>query len=200
MALVADVSVASDVDAAFATVEQAWGPVEVLVLSAGVGPAARVVDTTDDVWRATMATNLDGMFYCLRRALPAMEEADWGRVVAVASVNAKRGDALTAAYTASKHGVLGLVRAAAAEYGRTGVTINAVCPSYVDTPMTRATIEGIAARRGWDEQQARERLLRTQANGRLVRPDEVATAVEFLIASPGITGQGLNVDGGLVQS
>jgi NAD(P)-dependent dehydrogenase (short-subunit alcohol dehydrogenase family) len=112
----------------------------------------------------------------------------------------KRGEAQVAAYTASKHGVLGLVRAAAAELARTGVTVNAVCPGYVDTPMTEATIQSIAARSDRSPDDARAALARRQPIGRLIDPDEVAEAVRFCVRNAAVTGQGINVDGGAVQS
>jgi NAD(P)-dependent dehydrogenase (short-subunit alcohol dehydrogenase family) len=129
-----------------------------------------------------------------------MVERGWGRVVVVASVVAKRGESRVAAYTASKHGVLGLVRAAAAEYARTGVTVNAVCPGYVDTPMTDDTVRQIAERTGGTPDEARELLARRQPIGRLVEPAEVAQAVLACVANGAINGQGVNVDGGAVQS
>jgi NAD(P)-dependent dehydrogenase (short-subunit alcohol dehydrogenase family) len=121
-------------------------------------------------------------------------------VVVVASVVAKRGEAQVAAYTAAKHGVLGLVRAAAAEVARTGVTVNAVCPGYVDTPMTDETVAAIAARSGRSPEEARAALARRQPIGRLVDPAEVAEAVAFCLVNGAVTGQGINVDGGTVQS
>jgi NAD(P)-dependent dehydrogenase (short-subunit alcohol dehydrogenase family) len=144
--------------------------------------------------------NLTAPFRLLRRAVPAMVEAGWGRVVVVASVVARRGEAQVAAYTAAKHGALGLVRAAAAELARTGVTVNAVCPGYVDTPMTDATVAAIAGRTGRGEDDARAVLARRQPIGRLVDPAEVAEAVRFCVADAAVTGQGINVDGGAVQS
>jgi NAD(P)-dependent dehydrogenase (short-subunit alcohol dehydrogenase family) len=120
--------------------------------------------------------------------------------VVVASVAAKVGEPYIAAYVASKHGVLGLVRAAAAELARSGVTVNAVCPGYVDTPMTDATVRGIVTMTGRTEEEARRILERKQPTGRLVTTDEVAEAVWACVANPGITGQGINVDGGAVQS
>jgi len=200
LAVVADVTDAGAVDAAFAQVEQHWGPVEVLVCSAGAGFAAPLADTSDADWSAMLELNLTAPFRYLRRALPSMTERGWGRVVVVASVVAKRGEAQVAAYTAAKHGVLGLVRAAAAELARTGVTVNAVCPGYVDTPMTEQTVEAIAARSGRSADEARATLARRQPIGRLITPDEVAEAVRYCIANGAVTGQGLNVDGGAVQS
>jgi NAD(P)-dependent dehydrogenase (short-subunit alcohol dehydrogenase family) len=127
-------------------------------------------------------------------------DAGWGRVVAVASVAAKRGEPYIAAYTASKHGLLGLVRSAASELATSGVTVNAVCPAYVDTSMTDRTVAAISATTGRTEEQAREALERRQPIGRLVTVDEVADAVMLCVASGAITGQGINVDGGAVQS
>jgi NAD(P)-dependent dehydrogenase (short-subunit alcohol dehydrogenase family) len=200
LAVVADVTDAGAVSGAFERVERHWGPVEVLVFSAGAGFAAPLVDTSDADWSRMLDLNLTAPFKYLRRALPSMTERGWGRVVVVASVVAKRGEAQVAAYTAAKHGVLGLVRAAAAELARTGVTVNAVCPGYVDTPMTDQTVEAIAARSGRSGEEARAALARRQPIGRLIEPDEVAEAVRFCIANGAVTGQGLNVDGGTVQS
>jgi NAD(P)-dependent dehydrogenase (short-subunit alcohol dehydrogenase family) len=120
--------------------------------------------------------------------------------VVVASVVAKRGEAQVAAYTAAKHGALGLVRAAAAEVARSGVTVNAVCPGYVDTPMTEGTVEAVAVRSGRTAGEARAVLARRQPIGRLVDPGEVADAVLFCVGNAAVTGQGVNVDGGTVQS
>jgi NAD(P)-dependent dehydrogenase (short-subunit alcohol dehydrogenase family) len=144
--------------------------------------------------------NLTTPFRCVRRALPAMTQAGWGRIVVLASVAAKRGEPYLAAYTASKHGVLGLVRAAAAEAARTGVTVNAVCPSYVDTPMTDRSVENIVATTGRSADEARAILAAKQPIGRLITVDEVADAVEFCVGNAAVTGQGIDVDGGAVQS
>jgi NAD(P)-dependent dehydrogenase (short-subunit alcohol dehydrogenase family) len=200
MTVSADVTVPAQVEAAVAQVERDWGPVEVLVSNAGSGFAAPLVDTSDEDWARMLDLNLTAPFRLVRRVLPAMVERGWGRVVVVASVVAKRGEAQVAAYTAAKHGVLGLVRAAAAEVARTGVTVNAVCPGYVDTPMTDGTVEAIAARTGRSAEEARAVLARRQPIGRLVDPAEVAEAVAFCLVNGAVTGQGINVDGGTVQS
>lgn len=196
----ADLTDPLQVDAAFDTVEQRWGPVEVLVANAGVGESAALTDTTDEAWQRMLDLNLTAPFRCTRRALPAMIERGWGRVVVVASVTAKRGESRVAAYSASKHGALGLVRAAASEVARTGVTVNAVCPGYVDTPMTDETVGSIAARTGRSAQEARQVLERRQPIGRLVEPSEVADAVDLCVRNAAVNGQGINVDGGAVQS
>jgi NAD(P)-dependent dehydrogenase (short-subunit alcohol dehydrogenase family) len=197
----ADLTDPATADAVLGAVEREWGgPVEVLVLNAGAGVSAPLARTTDEDWARMLDLNLTAPFRLLRAALPGMVEAGWGRVVAVASTAAKRGDPYVAAYTASKHGLLGLVRSAAAEVAGSGVTVNAVCPGYVDTPMTARTVGTISATTGRTPEQAREALARRQPIGRLVDPDEVADAVLLCVASAAITGQGINVDGGTVQS
>jgi NAD(P)-dependent dehydrogenase (short-subunit alcohol dehydrogenase family) len=184
----------------FSSVEETWGPAETLVASAGTSLAAPVVETTDAQWQQMLDGNLTAPFRCIRRALPSMIEAGHGRIVVIASVTAKRGERQVAAYSASKHGVLGLVRAVADEVARHGVTANAVCPGYVDTPMTDDTVEAMSARLGITADEARSLLTRRQPIGRLVTPDEVASAVLACVDNGAINGQGINVDGGAVQS
>jgi NAD(P)-dependent dehydrogenase (short-subunit alcohol dehydrogenase family) len=188
------------VDAAFARVEDAWGPVEILVVNAGASMSAPLVRTTDEDWQRMLDLNLTAPFRCLRRALPAMTAAGFGRVVVIASVAGKTGSARIAAYTASKHGVLGLVRTAAMEVAKSGVTVNAVCPGYVDTPMTDESVANIAAGTGRSEEEAREILSNMQPIGRLVTTEEVASAVMLCVDNAAVNGQGINVDGGAVQS
>jgi len=200
LSIAADVTDPGDVERMFATVESHWGPVEVLVSNTGSGSAAALVDTTDEQWRDAIDLNLTAPFRCVRRALPAMLAAEWGRIVVIASVVAKRGESQVSAYSASKHGVLGLVRAASAEVARQGVTVNAVCPGYVDTPMTAQTVAAISDRTGRSTVEARRVLARRQPIGRLIDPDEVAEAVHFCVVNGAVTGQGINVDGGAVQS
>jgi NAD(P)-dependent dehydrogenase (short-subunit alcohol dehydrogenase family) len=201
LAIPADVTDPAAADTLVSRVEQEWGgPVDVLVLNAGAGTSAPVARTTDEDWARMLDLNLTAPFRLLRRALPGMVDQSWGRVVAVASIAAKRGDPYVSAYTASKHGLLGLVRSAAAEVATKGVTVNAVCPAYVDTPMTAGTVASISATTGRSEEQTREALARRQPIGRLIDPAEVADAVLLCVHSAAITGQALNVDGGAVQS
>ena len=200
LVLPADVTDPDSAEHVFGEVERVWGPVEVLVLNAGAGASAPLARTTDADWQRMLDLNLTAPFRMLRRAVPPMTDAGWGRVVAIASVAAKRGEPYIAAYSASKHGLLGLVRSAARELATSGVTVNAVCPAYVDTPMTEHTVARISATTGRTPEQARETLEGRQPIGRLVTVDEVADAVMLCVASAAITGQGINVDGGAVQS
>jgi len=200
MTVPADLTAPDAADRVFGAVEAEWGPVGVLVANAGTGLAAPLAETSDEQWQAMLDVNLTAPFRCIRRAVPGMVAQRWGRVVVIASVVAKRGERQVAAYSASKHGVLGLVRAAADELARTGVTVNAVCPGYVDTPMTDATVATMGERLGKDADEARALLARRQPIGRLIDPDEVAAAVLACVDNAAITGQGINVDGGAVQS
>ncbi|MEY9843522.1 NAD(P)-dependent dehydrogenase (short-subunit alcohol dehydrogenase family) [Streptacidiphilus sp. BW17] len=195
-----DLTAPGAADELFGRVEAEWGPAEVLVCAAGAGASAKLTETTDELWEAQLALNLTAPFRCLRRALPPMRAAGWGRVVVVASTAAKVGTPYVAAYTAAKHGVLGLVRSAAAELAGSGVTVNAVCPGYVDTPMTDATVAAIVARTGRTEDEARAALARMQPIGRLIRPGEVAAVVRLLLEQEALNGQAVTVDGGGVQS
>jgi NAD(P)-dependent dehydrogenase (short-subunit alcohol dehydrogenase family) len=195
-----DLSAAEAPDTLVAEVTREWGPVEVLVANAGIGVSGRVDRTSDADWQRVIDLNLTATFRCLRAVIPPMRESAAGRIVVVASIASKVGEPYLGAYTASKHGVLGLVRSAAMELARTGVTVNAVCPGYVDTPMTDASVAGIVSLTGRTEAQARDILANKQPTGRLVTAEEVADAVWMCINNPSMNGQGINVDGGAVQS
>lgn len=174
------------------------GGVDVLVNNAGVASGGPLVRTTLDDWRAHLDANATGAFLCTRAVLPGMIERGDGRIVTVASIAGLVGSRYTAAYTASKHAAVGLMRAAAAEVAGTGVTANAVCPGYVDTDMTKRTVDNIVAKTGRSAEEAQSELEGMTSLGRLLEPDEVAAAIVFL-ASPeaaAINGQTLVLDGG----
>ncbi|HXM57012.1 MAG TPA: SDR family oxidoreductase [Candidatus Dormibacteraeota bacterium] len=185
--------------AAVARAEHALGGLDVLVNNAGVAASHKFTDVDTATWRRILAVDLDGPFFLTRAAVPGMLARGSGAVIAVASIASKLGAPYISAYTAAKHGLLGLTRALAAEYARRGLTFNCVCPGYVDTPMTEASVANIMALTGRSREEALRPLLTPQ--GRLVAPAEVA-AVCVLLASDagrGINGAAINVDGGLVQ-
>ncbi len=196
----ADVSKAEAVAGLVRAAGEALGGLEILVNAAGVAPSAPLVKTSDDEWRAALETNLSGPFYAMRAALPAMLEAGWGRVVNVASIAGKTGYPYVSAYAASKHGLLGLTKCAALEVATRGVTVNAVCPGYVDTPMTDVSIARIVEKTGLPVAEIRRRLEESSPQKRLYTAEEVATLVVFLCseAAGGINGQALSLDGGTV--
>jgi NAD(P)-dependent dehydrogenase (short-subunit alcohol dehydrogenase family) len=198
---VCDVSDSRSVARSFAEAREFFGRgADILVNNAGVAESAKLWDCTDEFWQRHIAVNLSGAFYCMREALPAMVERGWGRVINVASVAGKTGAPYVSAYSASKHGVLGLTRSAALEVATKGVTVNAVCPGYVDTHMTARAVENIEAKTGRTAAESLEAIKRMSPQRRLVTPEEVA-ALALLLASEdgrGINGQAINVDGGAV--
>lgn len=178
------------------------GPVDVLINNAGVAESAPLERTTLASWRAQLEVNATGAFLCTRAVVAGMRERDAGRIVTVASTAGRAGAPYTAAYTASKHAAVGLMRAAAAELAGTGVTANAVCPAFVDTDMTRASVSRIVQRTGRDGGAAQAALVAASPLGRLLDPGEVADAVAWL-ASPqaaACNGQTIVLDGGGIQA
>jgi 3-hydroxybutyrate dehydrogenase len=201
IAAVCDVSDAGSVQRAFASVTESFGRgVDILVNNAGIAESAPLVRTSDELWQRLLAVNLTGTFLCTRAALPTMLEHGWGRIINIASIAGKTGAPYISAYTASKHGVLGLTRSVALEVATKGVTVNAICPGYVETEMAAQAINNISSKTGKSEAEARDVLNRMSPQNRLVTPEEVA-ALALLLASEegrGINGQAINVDGGSV--
>jgi 3-hydroxybutyrate dehydrogenase len=200
IALVCDVSDSESVSRMFSDLRERLGDADILVNNAGIAESATFVNTTDELWHRHISINLSGTFYCTRAALPSMLKKGWGRIINVASIAAKTGAPYVAAYTASKHGVLGLTRTVALEVATRGVTVNAICPGYVDTEMVARGIEQITSKTGRTAEEALESLKKMSPQNRLVTAEEVA-ALALLLASDegrGINGQGINVDGGTV--
>ncbi|HEY8413905.1 MAG TPA: SDR family NAD(P)-dependent oxidoreductase [Pyrinomonadaceae bacterium] len=198
--LVCDVSEPESVTRMFSDVRERLGDADILVNNAGIAESATIVNTTDELWHRHLAINLSGTFYCTRAALPAMLKKGWGRVINIASIAGKTGAPYIAAYSASKHGVMGLTRSIALEVASSGVTVNAICPGYVDTDMVSRGVERITSRTGRTAEEALDTLKKMSPQNRLVTPEEVA-AIALLLASEdgrGINGQGINIDGGSV--
>jgi NAD(P)-dependent dehydrogenase (short-subunit alcohol dehydrogenase family) len=189
-------------EAAVAAFFAPLGRVDVLVNNAGVSASAPLPRTTLADWRGQLDVNATGAFLCTREVLPAMLESDRGRIVTVASTAGVAGARYTGAYSASKHAAVGLMRAVAAEVAGTGVTANAVCPTFVRTDMTRRSVERIAATTGRGEADAEGALAATAPLGRLLEPEEVAFAVSFLAApeAGALNGQTLILDGGGIRT
>lgn len=179
-----------------------FGSVDVLVNNAGASGSHKFLGHPDELWHRMLDLNLTSVYQVTKAFVPYMVEQEWGRIINVASIAARTGARYIAAYTASKHGVLGLTRALALELVEHNVTVNAICPGYVDTPMTDRSVSNIVEQTGMSEEKARETLEKMSPQRRLITPEEIAALAVYLArdVSYGITGQAINVDGGSVQS
>ncbi|HVB26032.1 MAG TPA: SDR family NAD(P)-dependent oxidoreductase [Ktedonobacteraceae bacterium] len=178
------------------------GGIDILVNNAGNAGSHKFLNHPDDLWDRMLAINLTSVYQVTKAFIPRLIDQRYGRVITVASIASRVGGGYIAAYTAAKHGVLGLTRALATEMLPYNITVNAICPGYVDTPMTDASVSNIVARTGMPESQARAALEKSSPQNRLIEPEEVAAIAVFLAqdSSKGITGQAINIDGGGVMS
>ena len=188
----ADVSDRAQVERAFAAARGAGGPISILVNNAGAAAGVAFAKVTPALWREMMAVNLDGVFHCCQTALPDLLAAQAGRIVTISSMAGLAGFAYASPYIAAKHGAVGLMRALAAEYARTPLKANAVCPGFVDTEMTVDSVANIQAKTGRSEAEARAELARLNPSGRLIAPEEVAAAVLALVLS-GRNGEAVEI-------
>jgi NAD(P)-dependent dehydrogenase (short-subunit alcohol dehydrogenase family) len=196
-AIVCDVTDPQAQARAFAEAREAFGPFDYVILNAGIGDSRPFLRTSRESWNAIIATNLTALFDGAQLALPDLQDAG-KRLVIVASVAGLRGGALAAPYVASKHGAVGLARSLALEFARTGLTVNAICPSFVDTPMVDDSAARIAGATGKSVEEARQLLARTNGNGRLLTVAEVAHAILQLCHpdASGVNGACVTIDGG----
>ena len=197
-AVQADVTDRAQIERAFDEARAANGPIEMLVVNAGIADSAPFAKTSRQSWDRVIATNLTAGFDCAQAALPDLLASENGRLIFVASVASLRGVPYAAHYAASKHGLLGLMRSMALEFAKTRLTVNAVCPGYVETPMTNESIARVMDKTGRSEEQARAAIEGQNASGRLVRPDTIGTMIMTLCLpqSQDVNGAAVTIDGG----
>jgi NAD(P)-dependent dehydrogenase (short-subunit alcohol dehydrogenase family) len=183
-------------------IESHFGAVQILVNNVGVAPAAGFLEMPDSLWDEVMRVNVSSAYNCCKAFLPAMVGARWGRIINIASTVARVAYPGISAYATSKHAILGLTRSLAIESARSGVTVNAVCPGYVNTELTRGNAQRLAENRGQSLDEALALMAASCPQRRLIEPEEVAY-VTLMLASErarGITGQAIQVDGGAVMA
>jgi NAD(P)-dependent dehydrogenase (short-subunit alcohol dehydrogenase family) len=198
--VVADVTEPESVRAAFAEARSARGPIAILVNNAGQAESAPLLKTSFALWQRMLAVNLTGSFLCAQAVLPDMLDIGWGRIVNIASTAGQKGYAYVSAYTAAKHGVIGLTRSLALEVARKNITVNAVCPGYTDTDILRDSVANVVGKTGRSEAEALAEFASVNPQQRIVQPAEVADAVRWLCGSgaASVTGQSISVSGGEV--
>lgn len=197
----ADIMNSEEVTTAFESAVEVNGVVSILVNNAGSGKSAPFTKMERSLWDYMLAINLTATFVCTQTVLPGMLRAGYGRIVNISSTAGLTGYGYVTAYSAAKHGVVGLTRSLAMETAAKGITVNAVCPGYTDTEMTRQTVENISAKTGRSAAESRTELTSANPQGRLVQPWEVAETVAWLAlpGSAGITGQAIPIAGGEVM-
>lgn len=190
---------AADVSDAGATADvfKKLGEVSILVNNAGMAESAPFLETDPLLWERTVAVNLNSAYLCTREALPGMLKRGAGRIVNIASTAALRGYPYVSAYCAAKHGLVGLTRSLAVEFGRSGIRINAICPGFTETDLLLESIRKVAARTGKSEAEVREQFRRDSPGGRFVQPNEVAEKVLWycLPQQEGINGEIFEISG-----
>ncbi|OWU84817.1 3-hydroxyacyl-CoA dehydrogenase [Oceanicola sp. 22II-s10i] len=174
---VTDERMVADVTAAAV---EARGPIQICVANAGIAEGRKLHKTSGEFWRKVMATNLDGCFYTVRESLNSMLTTDWGRVIAISSIAGLKGQPGAGAYSASKHGVLGMMRSFAEDFLGQPYTFNSICPGYVDTPIVSRNTDAIAQRTGMDSDAARQVMVDVNRHKRLIAPEEIGAAALWI--------------------
>ena len=197
-AVACDVTDRDAIARAFDEARGANGPINILIVNAGIGDSAPFGRTSRDAWDRIIATNLSGAFDCAQLALPDLLASEDSRLVFIASVAGLKGAAYAAPYAASKHGLIGLMRSMAVEFATSNMTVNAICPAFVDTPMVDDSAARIASVSKRSEDEARQSLAAMNRHGKLIHPDGVATMIlsVCLPQSRDVNGAALTIDGG----
>jgi 3-hydroxybutyrate dehydrogenase len=195
----ADMSRPEDIEAMMAYAASTYGRVDILVNNAGIQHVARIENFPPERWDAIIAINLSSAFHATRLALPAMREANWGRIINLASVHGLVASAEKSAYVAAKHGLVGLTKVTALENATTGVTCNAICPGWVLTPLVQKQVDARAAAQGVSNDEATRQLLgEKEPSMQFTTPAELGALAVFLCSSAGnnVRGVAWNMDGG----
>ena len=195
---ICDVTNKDSVNHAFASAKDAYGPISVVVANAGAADSVPFAKMTAEHMQSMLAVNLIGVSNVWQAALPDMQTAGWGRMIAIASTAALKGYPYVAAYCAAKHGVVGLTRALSLELARSGVTVNAICPGFIETPLLDRSIVNIIEKTGMNEEKTRASLVAGNPQKRFIQTDEVAGAVLWLCseAARSVNGHTLALSGG----
>lgn len=200
-AIAADVTDPAQVEHLIEETTAIYGPIDILVNNAGMAASHKLVDHPDEMWHKIMGINVTAVYYMCKAVVPGMIESGGGRIINLGSIASKAGNAYMVAYTASKHAVLGLTRALAVELNRYDITVNAICPGYVNTPMVEGAIQNLVSTTGRSEEEAIAYFASTTPQNRLFDVNEVAHVALMLAEenARGITGQAINIDGGMVM-
>jgi 3-hydroxybutyrate dehydrogenase len=196
-----DVSDEDSIMQAFAKAQSSFGTIDILVNNAGIVESAPFAKTQTAMWQRIVDVNMTGTFLCTRYALSDMQKQGWGRIVNIASTAGLKGYPFVSAYSAAKHGVIGLTRSLALETARENITVNAICPGYTETDLLTQSLNNIVAKTGRSSNEVRETLLNNNPQHRFIQPQEVAETVAWL-CQPGtesITGQAISIAGGEVM-
>jgi NAD(P)-dependent dehydrogenase (short-subunit alcohol dehydrogenase family) len=201
LALPCDIRQKDQVTALMGEIDRQLGTVQVLINNAGMARAVSFLEMPDQLWDDTLQTNLTGAYHCCKSFLPGMIKSGWGRIINIASTTAKVGYSHVVAYSSSKHGLLGLTRSLALETARLGITVNAICPGYINDELTRDNARRMAEKTGKSMKETLALFAGSAPQNRLIEVDEVA-GLALMLASEearGMTGQAISIDGGAVM-
>lgn len=195
-----DVTDYAAVQQAVNAASQHFGKIDIVIANAGTAESIPFSKMTSEDWSHSIDVNLSGVFNSFKACMPHMEASGWGRMISIASTAGLKGYSYVAQYCAAKHGVIGLTRALSQELAKTGITVNAICPGFTETPMLERSLENIQAKTGMSREEAAKALIRANPMGRFIQPEEIAQTVLWLVGknSDSISGQALSVSGGEV--